>query len=364
MLTRLKNKIPRRRRVLVFLTVTSVIGVMLVFIAMTNASRDLEAIAQVNNLHRAVSLLDGHQSVVVTSAGHPVHSVLLNDTSSKTVIQKITGLESLDSELLEHSRINVFGGVLATHNTPVSWVLGRQIDQQGQRVYLQTYDPLPLGTLLEVYAKRLIIPAVFYVWLMVWVALIIQHLISRLQMQKNKMQHLAYHDALSGLPNRNGLMNRLNELVWGTRSGEEKFAVALIDLDRFKPINDQYGHAVGDELLRHVAARFKLHLRDTDMVARFGGDEFMAVMVGVDPAHCSELCGRVLESLLAPYAVQGHQLTIGLSIGVAFYPEHGKDPDQLIQRADEAMYSIKAQGGGIRFVDDEHGFTETTVGAM
>jgi len=161
----------------------------------------------------------------------------------------------------------------------------------------------------------------------------------------NKIIHLAHHDALTGLPNRNALMNRLSYCVDHTDS----FAVLFIDLDKFKPVNDNYGHQVGDRLLSEVAQRIRSVVRANDIVGRLGGDEFLMVVESAqDVSQINVIAAKIIQQVIQPFQIQGHSLTVGVSIGIAHYPKDGDNADRIIQAADAAMYKAK-QGGGNRF---------------
>ena len=158
---------------------------------------------------------------------------------------------------------------------------------------------------------------------------------------------LAERDALTGLANRKALRERLQEqLAAAARSGQET-AVLYVDLDRFKAVNDTLGHPVGDALLRKVADRFKSALRAGDLVARIGGDEFAVIQSGApQPAAATALATRLVDLIGRAYAVEGHMLHIGASVGVAIAPGDGHEPDVLLKNADLALYRAKAEGRG------------------
>ena len=163
---------------------------------------------------------------------------------------------------------------------------------------------------------------------------------------EGRMNFLANHDALTQLPNRTLLRQRVEEAIVRARRGRG-FAVHCLDLDKFKFVNDTMGHAVGDELLVQVAERLSRCLRETDTVARLGGDEFAILQADVsDEAGCAVLANRVLESVSAPYSIQGNDVVIGVSIGIACGPENGLDHGALLQAADTALYKSKEEGRG------------------
>jgi diguanylate cyclase (GGDEF)-like protein len=158
--------------------------------------------------------------------------------------------------------------------------------------------------------------------------------------------HLAHHDPLTDLPNRALLLDRLEQALARVRRGET-VALLYLDLDHFKPVNDRFGHAVGDALLQQVAARLRAATRETDTVARIGGDEFVTLQSGVrQVADINLLARRLVVSLAMPYAIAGHTIEIGASVGIAVSPSDALDADQLIQMADCALYRSKSEGRG------------------
>jgi diguanylate cyclase (GGDEF)-like protein len=161
-----------------------------------------------------------------------------------------------------------------------------------------------------------------------------------------KIAHMAHHDALTGLPNRVRFHEKLSEAVARSKRGEP-CAVMFIDLDHFKAVNDTLGHPVGDALLREVTARLVRQVRETDTVARLGGDEFAIVQANVDrPEWTNLLAQRIIDVVTAPYEIDGHDVRIGTSIGIALAPADGSDPDQLLRNADMALYRAKEAGRG------------------
>ncbi|KUL41651.1 putative bifunctional diguanylate cyclase/phosphodiesterase [Actinoplanes awajinensis] len=165
--------------------------------------------------------------------------------------------------------------------------------------------------------------------------------------------HQAAHDALTGLPNRLRLRDDINAAI--TAGGA---ALLLIDLDRFKEVNDTLGHHYGDQLLMQVAPRLRDNLRDGETVARLGGDEFAVLLPGVtSPDDVAAAAARLHDAMLKPFEVGGLSLTVTGSIGAALYPQHGDNPDELLQRADIAMYTAKAKRTGFAVFD--HGQDST-----
>jgi diguanylate cyclase (GGDEF)-like protein len=171
--------------------------------------------------------------------------------------------------------------------------------------------------------------------------------ITEWEQAQRQISHMARHDALTNLPNRTLFRERLERGLHLAKRGDQ-LSVLCLDLDHFKDINDSLGHPVGDALLKEVARRLGECATDDDTVARLGGDEFAVVQLcrGCDPTAPSALASRLVESISAPYDIAGHQLVIGVSIGVSLAPDDGENPDQLLKNADLALYRAKADGRG------------------
>lgn len=171
------------------------------------------------------------------------------------------------------------------------------------------------------------------------------HDISDMKSQEELIKHQAYHDALTGLPNRALALDRLDIAIAHSKRQEDCIAVFFLDMDNFKYVNDSLGHTTGDILLQNVAARLKRLVRDQDTVARLGGDEFLIIADGLHSEQdAMDLADRLLEGFKKPFVVNDLELFVTLSIGISFYPNDGKDADTLIKNADAAMYQSKSQG--------------------
>jgi diguanylate cyclase (GGDEF)-like protein len=163
--------------------------------------------------------------------------------------------------------------------------------------------------------------------------------------QEARIEHLAYHDSLTGLPNRAMLMDRLAQALSQAQRLGQQVAVLFIDLDRFKLINDTAGHDSGDEVLRQVTARLRQCLRESDLVSRFGGDEFAALMRDIDdPEAARAAATRVLDAVAQPYHLNGEDYHLSASIGISTYPSDSIDATALLRNAELAMYRAKDQG--------------------
>ncbi|HVK94071.1 MAG TPA: EAL domain-containing protein [Noviherbaspirillum sp.] len=164
---------------------------------------------------------------------------------------------------------------------------------------------------------------------------------------EERIGYMAHHDALTGLPNRSLLQDRLKQALAHAQRMESAIAVMFIDLDYFKHINDSLGHQVGDRLLQMVASRLQRCLRKGDTLARLGGDEFVLVLHAVEDLHApAAVAQKVLEELTTPFRVDGHDLHAGGSIGISLYPSDGADVETLMRAADTAMYHAKSKGRG------------------
>lgn len=173
--------------------------------------------------------------------------------------------------------------------------------------------------------------------------------------RERELDHLAHHDALTGLPNRSLFRRRLGEALAASAQHGMLVGLLFMDLDRFKQINDSYGHAAGDQMLREIARRLLSVFRQEDVVARLGGDEFAVLLENLhERDEMMRLAEKALGAIERPYAFQDHMFYSGASIGIAVAPDDGTDPDRLIQLADTAMYACKLEeGSSFRFVSSE-----------
>lgn len=172
--------------------------------------------------------------------------------------------------------------------------------------------------------------------------------ISERKKAESVLRHIALHDTLTDLPNRRMLYEQVQSELATGRSG---FALHLIDLDRFKFVNDAFGHSGGDEILRQVTTRLSECVTDRDLVARISGDEFVVLQTGINESEPAERLARaIIERLSSPFLLSDHEIRLGATIGIALSPQNGTDVEKLLKYADLAMYSAKAQGRGrLRF---------------
>lgn len=171
--------------------------------------------------------------------------------------------------------------------------------------------------------------------------------------QTAALRYQAMHDALTGLPNRSLLNDRLSQAISSSQREKRSFALLLMDLDHFKPINDNLGHHVGDQILQHVANQTQSVLRKTDTVARLGGDEFAILLPGTDEQAARQMAEKMILAIQQPAFADSGEVVVGASIGIALYPRHGVDEDALLRSADAAMYSAKRSESGYALYDLE-----------
>ena len=175
-----------------------------------------------------------------------------------------------------------------------------------------------------------------------------------LQTTKEKLEQLAFYDTLTGIGNRNLFADHLDHGLLLARRSASPLAVLVIDLDEFKAVNDTFGHAAGDAMLRTVGQRLVGALRQSDTAARLGGDEFAVILeTDVSAEGATKVSRKIIETLEQPVEHDGNLLRIGASVGIALYPEHADDADHLVRCADVAMYQAKGRGGGIAMFTPE-----------
>jgi len=169
--------------------------------------------------------------------------------------------------------------------------------------------------------------------------------ITLMKEHQHQLEHIAHYDLLTGLPNRVLLADRLQQAIVQCQRRQHRIGVVFLDLDGFKAVNDSHGHVVGDSLLVAVAQRMKAALRESDTLARIGGDEFVAVLVNLEGAQdCEPLLDRMLKAAAAPVRIGDALLQVSASMGVTIYPQDGAEPELLVRHADQAMYQAKQAG--------------------
>jgi diguanylate cyclase (GGDEF)-like protein/PAS domain S-box-containing protein len=172
--------------------------------------------------------------------------------------------------------------------------------------------------------------------------LLVFHDVTERKRAEEKALHMAGHDPLTGLPNRNLMRDRLDHELIRAKRNETKVAVMFVDLDDFKLVNDRMGHKAGDQALQTITERMKKCVRASDTIARFGGDEFVVIMPDVDDQQSvTRICEKLIQSMDEPFDLEGTNVQIGASIGISLYPDHADSPESLLEMADKAMYELK-----------------------
>jgi diguanylate cyclase (GGDEF)-like protein len=255
--------------------------------------------------------------------------LLVNDVAAEQLGIAVDGPAAPDSKELTHRRETGLE-LLRTGRPAVAeeWVTDREVKQ----LLLTAHRPVRIGD------RNLLLSS--------------SADISARKALEDQLFRSAYHDELTGLPARRVIENRTDNLLQNDEL-HGRFALAFLDIDNFKHINDYYGHAIGDALLVEVARRVGLDLRETDMLSRISGDEFLLLLNPIQSEHeVAEYIHFVLQRLRAPFFIDGSEIFASTSIGVSFYPEHGRSFDELCQNADIAMYCVKNDGkGAVAFFD-------------
>ena len=176
----------------------------------------------------------------------------------------------------------------------------------------------------------------------------------QIHQRQEELQVQALHDALTGLPNRILFTDRLEQAIKDMHRSHQQMAVMILDLDRFKDINDVLGHPIGDQLLQHVAQRLQDVVRECDTVARLGGDEFAIVAPFTDVQNATQFASKIVNSINEVFKIESQNLYVGVSVGIAVYSEHGHDASTLIRHADIAMYVAKRERQGFKVYTDSH----------
>jgi diguanylate cyclase (GGDEF)-like protein len=185
--------------------------------------------------------------------------------------------------------------------------------------------------------------------------LAIQHDVTHRRKESERDHYLAYHDVLTGLPNRAFFLDMQQKIISHAKRTQHMIATLFLDLDGFKPVNDNFGHDMGDQLLVAVAERLRAAVRQADTVARFGGDEFAVLITDIADVKIVALLARKLVDILSkPFVLRGHKFEVRASVGIAIYPSDGDSAQTLLAHADQAMYRAKYDGGNrFRFYGPE-----------
>ena len=283
-----------------------------------------------NNMSQGLSMFDGAERLVVSNESYAILYGLSPDRIKPGMhLREIVACRAAHGV----SAVETADAYLRSHNARVSngGIDNRIQELADGRLIAVSHRPMPDGGWLSIHDD-----------------------ITEKYRNERRIAYMAKHDALTDLPNRLQFREHLESLAARARRGDA-FAILYLDLDHFKQINDTHGHPTGDELLKAVAVRLKHCVREIDMVARLGGDEFAIVQVLIEgPAEASILANRIIKALASPYVVDGLQVSSGTTIGIALSPGDGVDPDELVKKADLALYHAKSEGRGAwRFFEPE-----------
>ena len=245
-------------------------------------------------------------------------------------------------------------GIIEINEQRYPWASALQTDANIELLLIHQPE-LAVTPIFETVAAQLIIAGMIVIWIAVWAALILASIISkRIQAHNAELQHRASHDDLTQLPNRSLLHQRTENALATAKLQNQTLALLIMDLDRFKEINDTLGHHVGDELLLQVGRRISDVLRDTDTVARLGGDEFSLLLPNASVKNAIACVERISHALEQPFIINQKEIVASFSIGIAMFPQHGRDLESLMKYADIAMYQAKKNSTGYSVYDAEH----------
>jgi diguanylate cyclase (GGDEF)-like protein len=288
--------------------------------------------AALSNMAQGLSMFDRHDRLITCNR----RFADLYDLPDH-LVEPMTPLQ----EIVEHSHGDLPSAKLKAYI--------RELLQTGEPSRANSEIRLPDGRIISIYGRPLDDGG--------WVAT--HEDVTQRRLAEERISFLANHDPLTGLSNRTHFHDRLQALLAQIERGHA-FALLALDLDRFKAVNDTFGHAVGDELLKQVAIRLQNAVRSGDVVTRFGGDEFAILQFGLKkPEEARALATRIVEVIGKPFLVLGQEVEIGTSVGIALAPTDTADPAELMQKSDLALYRAKAEGrNGYRFYEPEMDATQ------
>jgi len=280
------------------------------------------------HMHDFMASLYGRQSpglrLDIYDGVDPTEDALIYSSADDATSHSIN-----DRRMLSATEYMVVGG----HN----WTLSLSTEKQFQKLFGRD-----AALVVAVIGVGLSVSLAVLVWLMVTGR---DRALRMAAEMTEELRHMAQHDPLTKLPNRALFSDRLQHELARAKRQNGRFALIFLDLDNFKPINDNYGHAVGDKLLQHLAQRLQKAIRASDTVGRIGGDEFVVLMTDLPASNDAvDLAEKIRLTVRQPFAIDGAELKVSGSLGIAIYPDDGTDEITLSKRADEAMYHAKESG--------------------
>lgn len=370
----IKSNASLRRRLL-FGSVGLAVAVSAIFISVAyKLARDLGETTELEHTNKLAKQLFYQIPVIATQASEDAvfSEILTNSPLIQSLNPEVLGLEiwfagnhvkirsnrewTYPAEISLLMSTGVNGSGFTSHQKErLLWVYKSDVNTGLSVLLLQKTNSLNIA--LEYVANRLSITAFLTFWLAVWAALVMSALISNRFEQNNKrLAFMASHDDLTGLPNRYHLVSMLNNFLTkeetsGVPPEDRKGALLLIDLDKFKEVNDTMGHAAGDELLVSISKRLSELAGTKAQVTRYGGDEFVIWHQELDRMEAEVLAQDIVAACRQPLLVNNIRFEIGASIGIACYPQHGSEVDVLFKRADVAMYHAKKHRFGYQIFD-------------
>lgn len=272
------------------------------------------------NINQGICIFDAEERVVVRNKLYAgMYGLSLDETKPGTTLRAILDRRIENGIYASDAAADYHGNLLASVTRPTHEVLNLN---DGRAISIFR-EPIPGGGWVTTHQD-----------------------ITERRRVEDQIMYIASHDLLTGLANRAVLHEHMEKAVARLQRDGDPFTILMLDLDRFKSVNDSLGHPVGDGLLKAVAGRLLACTRETDVVARLGGDEFAILMTAEkdQPASAIIIAERLLEAVAAPYDIDGHEINIGTSIGIALAPEHGTEVDRVIKNADLALYKAKSDG--------------------
>ena len=306
-------------------------------------------LAQKTRIPRAVDLdvIDDRPAIISVMPIIPHTTDIVQERGTEPLIASVRFLDqSFVSDLGE---AHLLDGVRFTRSADIA--AGEQsfplTTKSGEKIGDLVWDPkLPGSRILTEVLPVLVLGLLGVSFAVAFLILHLTRTYSNLVSSESQAKHLAFHDTLTGLPNRAYFNARVDEALEDVQSGQSQFALMFLDLDRFKQVNDTFGHAAGDELIRDLAASFSAFLKPGDVLARMGGDEFAMLIRGIrGRAEIEGLCRNLIDIVSKPIDLSAGPALVGVSIGIAIAPQAGTDRSELQRKADIALYQAKRSGG-------------------
>ena len=283
----------------------------------------------------------GHYFIVADSQG--------SVTYNRTALSHVT-----DEALRPLLNTRALSGELNTSEKAYIWAKTRLPTNSAQLLLLSERPRDQFSDFITSLGMPFLVAGLILLWASIWAALILASLFKRVDQQRRELEYQTLHDPLTGLANRTYLIEQIEKITTSELADNEALALIVIDINRFKEINDTLGHYIGDSLLCEIANRLKKILRESDTPIRLDSDEFAILVTGKQNDIVASVANRILDAINQGFEVNDHELYLGGSLGVAFYPEHALDAITLLQHAELAMYAAKRTGTSYTIYDSTH----------